>query len=198
MPRKYEMKRRAERVQETRRRITEAAVELHQTVGPARTTVSAIAEKAGVQRHTYYAHFPELRDLYAACTGHYAAEHPPPDHSSWAEVADHEERLRRALSEVYVYYGRHEEIFANVLRDAEVDALCAEFTHPVFQNWKRTWSNAVAEGWDTEGERGEALLAAIGFALDFQTWRTLVRQQGLDQEKAVELMVGMVRCLMHT
>ncbi len=198
MARKYVMKRRAERQKETRQRIVDATVELHRTIGPVRTTISAIAEKAGVQRHTYYAHFPELRDLYTACTGHYTVGHPPPDPSAWAEIADHEERLRRALSEVYTYYGRHEEIFANVLRDAQVDALCAEFTEPVFQNWERTWKNAVAEGWDTEGERGEALLGAIGFAFDFQTWRTLVRQQGLDEDRAVELMVGMVRCLMRT
>jgi AcrR family transcriptional regulator len=198
MARKYEMKRRAERQQQTHQRIVDATVELHRTIGPLRTTISAIAEKAGVQRHTYYAHFPELRDLYRACSGHYVVEHPPPEHSAWAKVADHEERLRRALSEVYAYYGHHEQIFANVLRDAEVDTLCAEFTDPVFENWKRTWSNAVAEGWDTEGERGEALMAAIGLALDFQTWRTLVRQQGLGEDRAVELMVGMVRCLMST
>ena len=198
MARKYVMKRRAERMQETRQRIVDATVELHRSIGPLRTTISAIAEKAGVERHTYYAHFPELRDLYTACSSHYVVEHPPPEHTSWAEVADHEERLRRALSEVYAYYGHHEQIFANVLRDAQVDALCAKFTNPVFQNWKRTWSDAVAEGWDAEGERDEALLAAIGFALDFQTWNTLVRQQGLDQEPAVELMVGMVRCLMRT
>src|ERR687893_982815 len=104
MPRKYEMKRRAERVQETRRRITEAAVELHETVGPARTTVSAIAEKAGVQRHTYYAHFPELKDLYRACMGHYAERNPVPEPSSWGDIAESEERLRVALSEVYTYY----------------------------------------------------------------------------------------------
>ena len=85
-----------------------------------------------------------------------------------------------------------------VLRDAQVDALCAEFTDPLFQYLERTWKNAVAEGWDTEGERGETLLAAIGFALDFQTWRTLVRGQGLDDVRAVELMVGIVWCLMHT
>lgn len=185
-------------MQETRQRIVDATVELHRSIGPLRTTISAIAEKAGVERHTYYAHFPELKDLYQACSGHYVVDHPPPDHCSWTELADHEDRLRRALSEVYAYYGHHEEIFANVLRDAQVDALCAKFTNPVFQNWKRTWSDAVAEGWDAEGERDEALLAAIGFALDFQTWNTLVRQQGLDQERAVELMVGMVRCLMRT
>jgi AcrR family transcriptional regulator len=197
MARKYVMKRRAERQNETHQRIVDATVELHRTIGPLRTTISAIAEKAGVQRHTYYAHFPELSDLYRACSGHYVVEHPPPDHSAWEEVADHEERLRKALSEVYAYYGHHEQIFANVLRDAEVDDLCAEFTDPVFQNWKRTWSNAVAEGWDAGGERGEALTAAIELALDFQTWRTLVRGQGLEEARAVELMVGMLGCLMR-
>ena len=141
------MKRRAERVQETRRRIAEAAMELHRTVGPARTTVSAIAEKAGVQRHTYYAHFPELKDLYRACTARHMERDPLPDPSRWAEIPGPEERLRRALSEVYAYYGGN-----------------------------------------------EALLAAIALAQDLQTWRTLVRQQGLGDDRAVGLMVGMVRC----
>ena len=94
MARKYVMKRRAERQKETHQRIVDATVELHRTIGPLRTTISAIAEKAGVQRHTYYAHFPKLKDLYTACTSHYVVEHPLPEHSSWAEVADHEERLR--------------------------------------------------------------------------------------------------------
>src|SRR5919107_3773322 len=115
MPRKYKMKRRAQRMQETRRRIAEAAVELHRTVGPARTTVSAIAEKAGVQRHTYYAHFPELKDLYQACTAHYLEQNPLPEPPFWAEVADAEERLRVALSEVYAYYEGNEALLTNVL-----------------------------------------------------------------------------------
>lgn len=193
MPRKYEMKRRAERQQETRRRITEAAVELHQTIGPARTTISAIAEKAKVQRHTFYAHFPEEIDLHRACAGHYMARNPPPDPGLWAEISDHEERLRGALGEVYAYYGRTEPMFANVLRDAQVHSLVAEVTAPVLRYWQRM-RDALADGWETDGERHEALLAAIGLALDFQTWRTLVRQQGLNDERAIELMVGMVRC----
>src|SRR5918999_1996873 len=121
MPRKYEMKRRAQRMQETRRRIAEAAMELHQTVGPARTTVSAIAEKAGVQRHTYYAHFPELKDLYRACMGHRLASNPLPEPSSWADVARPEQRLRVALSEVYAYFSREEAMLSNVLRDTPLD-----------------------------------------------------------------------------
>src|ERR671913_2322332 len=126
MPRKYEMKRRAERMRETRRRIAEAAVELHRTVGPARTTVSAIAEKAGVQRHTYYAHFPELKDLYQACMGHYSERNPVPDPSRWADIADAEERLRVALSEVYAYYAANEAMLSNVLRDAALDPIVQE------------------------------------------------------------------------
>ncbi|HZG62968.1 MAG TPA: TetR/AcrR family transcriptional regulator [Rubrobacteraceae bacterium] len=129
------MKRRAERMQETRRRIAEAAVELHKTVGPARTTVSAIAEKAGVQRHTYYAHFPELKDLYKACTAHHLERNPLPDPSCWAEISGSEERLRRALSKVCAWYGGNEEIMTNVLRDT-----------PLVPSYKRTTSCFFATG----------------------------------------------------
>src|ERR687893_696266 len=197
MPRKYEMKRRAERVQETRRRITEAAVELHQTVGPARATVSAIAEKAGVQRHTYYAHFPELKDLYQACMGHYSERNPLPEPSSWADIADAEERLRVALSEVYAYYSGNEAMVSNVLRDAALDPILQEIMVPFDQNWEMV-RDVIAEAFEASGERREALLGAIALAQDFQTWRTLVRQQELSQDRAVELMVGMVRCLIRT
>jgi AcrR family transcriptional regulator len=197
MARKYEMKRRAERMQETRRRITEAAVELHQTVGPARTTVSAVAEKAGVQRHTYYAHFPELKDLYQACTAHYLEQNPLPEPPFWADVADAEERLRGALSEVYAYYAGNEAMLANALRDAPLDPVAQENMASFYQYWE-TMRDALADAFEASGELHEALLAAIALALDFQTWRTLVRQQELNQDRAVGLMVGMVRCLMST
>ncbi len=197
MARKYEMKRRAERVQETRRRIAEAAMELHETVGPARTTVSAIAEKAGVQRHTYYAHFPELKDLYQACTARHMERDPLPDPSRWAEISGPEERLRRALSEVYAYYGGNEALLTNVLRDTPLDPVLRENNEFLFRHWE-AMRDAIADGFEASGERREALLAAIALALELQTWRTLVRQQGLDDARAVELMAGMVRCLMRT
>ena len=191
------MKRRAERMQETRRRITEAAVELHQTVGPARTTVSAIAEKAGVQRHTYYAHFPELKDLYQACMGHYVERNPVPEPSSWADIADAEERLRVALSEVYAYYSGNEAMVSNVLRDAALDPIVQEAIVSFDQYWE-TVRDVIADAFEASGKRHEELLGAVALAQDFQTWRTLIRQQELSQDRAVELMVGMVRCLMRT
>ena len=197
MPRKYEMKRRAERVQETRQRIAEAAMELHETVGPVRTAVSAIAEKAGVQRHTYYAHFPELKDLYQACMAHHIALNPMPEPASWAGVADAEERLRVALSEVYAYYSSNEAMLSNVLRDAALDPIVREIMVPFDQYWE-TVRDVIADAFEASGERHEELLGAIALAQDFQTWRTLVRQQELSQDRAVELMVGMVCCLMRT
>ena len=184
-------------MQETRRRITEAAVKLHQTVRPARTTVSAIAEKAGVQRHTYYAHFPELKDLYQACTAHYLEQNPLPEPPFWANVADAEERLRVALSEVYAYYAGNEAMLSNVLRDAPLDPVAQENMASFYQYWE-SMRDALADAFGASGERHEALLAAIGLALDLQTWHTLVRKQELDHDRAVGLMVGMVRCLMWT
>jgi AcrR family transcriptional regulator len=197
MPRKYEMKRRAERVEETRRRITEAAFELHRTLGPARTTVSAIAEKAGVQRHTYYAHFPELKDLYRACTAHHLERNPLPDPARWAGIPGPEERLRGALSEVYAFYGSNEAILTNVLRDTPLDPALQENNVLLFRHWE-AMRDTIAEAFGASGEKHEALLGTVALALDLQTWRTLVRRQGLDDDRAVELMVGMVRCLMRT
>jgi AcrR family transcriptional regulator len=196
MTRKYDMKRRARRQEETRRRIVEATVELHKTVGMARTTISAIAEKAGVQRLTVYRHFPDERALFSACSGHWRAANPPPDPASWTQVADPEERLRVALSEVYAYHRRTESMAANVIRDAQVHPLTREMAEPSFRHWERM-RYVLATGWGVEDELLGLLLAALGHALDFQTWRSLARQQGLDDEQAIELMVGMVRCLTY-
>jgi AcrR family transcriptional regulator len=194
--RKYNMKRRAERQDETRRRIVDATVELHKTIGMARTTISAIAEKAGVQRLTVYRHFPDERALFFACSGHWTAANPPPDPAWWTQVSDPQERLRVALGEVYAYHRRTEPMMANVIRDAQVHSLTREMAEPYFQHWERM-RYVLATGWGVEDERLDLLLAALGHALDFQTWRSLVRQQGLQDEQAVEVVVGMVRCLMH-
>ena len=118
--RKYELKKRAEEMAETHLRITEAAIELHGTVGPARTTLSAVAKRAGVERRTLYRHFPTEADLFAACSAHYFAANPLPDLDAWRAIRDPHERLGRALDELYAYYERTEPMFSNVLRDAEL------------------------------------------------------------------------------
>ena len=196
MTRKYDMKRRAKRQEETRRRIVEATVELHETVGMARTTISAIAEKAGVERLTVYRHFPDERALFTSCSGHWSAANPPPDPASWTQIADPEERLRSALAEIYAYHRRTEPMLANVIRDADVHPLTRELAEPYYQLFERM-RYVLATGWGVEDERLPLLLATLGHALDFQTWRSLVRQQDLDDEQAVEVMIGMVRCLVY-
>ena len=196
---KYELKRRAERQEETRLRITRAAVELHGTVGPSKTTMSALAEEAGVSRPTVYSHFPDELSLFEACSSLDLSENPPPDPDPWAKIADPEERLRSALTEVYAYYLRRERMMYNVLRDAQDDAEVScnlrEVLKPLFAHWERM-KEVLATAWEVSEERPQQQLlrAAIGVALDFQTWRTMVREQGLSDEQAIELMVRMARC----
>ncbi len=118
--RKYELKKRAEGMAETHLRITEAAIELHGTVGPSRTTLGAVAKRAGVERRTIYRHFPTEADLFAACSTHYFAANPWPDLDSWRAIRDPQQRLERALDELFAYYERTEPMLSNVLRDAEL------------------------------------------------------------------------------
>src|ERR687887_388726 len=80
--RKYELKARAERQRRTRERIVQATMELHEEVGPAKTTVAEIARRAGVQRLTVYNHFPQEIELFAACQAHWMELHPLPDFAS--------------------------------------------------------------------------------------------------------------------
>lgn len=187
MKRKYELKRRAERLNETRNRIVEATVGLHTTVGPARTTISAIAERAGVQRHTVYAHFRDERDLFDACSSHWTALHPFPDDAGAGDRFEPEQQLRAALSDVYEWYesvGADLEIFA---RDAKVHDTTAALVRKREQRLVDL-RDRLSERWP----RRKAVRAAIGHALELETWHSLVKRQGLTRKQAVDAMVGFV------
>jgi AcrR family transcriptional regulator len=186
MKRKYELKKRAERQDETRRRITDAAVELHGTIGPARTTISAVAERARVQRLTVYRHFPDETALFEACSSHWISLHPPPDPGRWAAIDAGEERLRVGLRELYSYYRDNREMIANVLRDGpSVPALAPQLAG---------WSGYVGHACEILGGRrpGRRAAAALGHALDFSTWESLSGRRLSDAE-AVELMSALVQ-----
>ena len=115
--RTYRKKRRAELEAQTRLRITESTVELHGTLGPSRTSISAVAQRAGVRRSTVYRHFPDEAALFAACTAHWMGLNPPPDLAGWALIEDPDERLKQALAELYAYYRRTEPMLQNLHRD---------------------------------------------------------------------------------
>lgn len=193
MTREYELKRRAEQMADTRRRIIEAAIELHQELGPARTSVSAIAERAGVQRQTYYRHFPDPRSLQLACSGLHLERNPPPDPQAWGAIADPQQRLRVGLGELYAYYAANEQMLANVIRDAESDPLTREIA-TLRMAAIADLRDALAEGLQPDGSSPH-LSAALDLAIDFHTWRLLVRRNGLSQAAAVELMTAVLRCL---
>jgi AcrR family transcriptional regulator len=187
--RAYRKRRRAQQEAETRQHITEAAMRLHGTVGPARTTISNIAEEAGVQRATVYRHFPDLESVFLACSAHWASLNPPPDPAAWARIADPDERLRRALTELYAWYVWGEPMLANVTRDAAaVPAVVREAS----QHRYAAIQAALVRGRRSRGRSRARVAAAIGHALDFATWRSLTRERGLEADEAVELMVALV------
>jgi AcrR family transcriptional regulator len=182
MTRTYRLGRRAEKQAETRQRIVEAAVDLHGSVGPALTTLSMVAERAGVQRHTLYAHFPDERSLLTACSGLALERDPLPDPAPWRLIDDRSERLRVGLGALYGWYERNAELTACVLRDAEFTPLVREVV-------ELRMGPVLAACHDTLGVRMSAKQhAMLQLALSFHTWRTLVREGGLKTSAAVKAM----------
>jgi AcrR family transcriptional regulator len=189
--RAYRMRRRAEAQEQTRLRITEAAVELHGTVGPARTSVKAVAERAGVERATVYRHFPDERALFHACSSHWRAANPSPDPADWAAVADPDVRLRTALGALYAYYAETEEMLGNLLRDAATVPIVGELMEGL-QARLEAMREALLRGRPERGRARRDVRAALGHALAFATWSSLMRQEGLTVPQAVRLMGGLV------
>jgi AcrR family transcriptional regulator len=189
--RRYEQTARAEQQEQTRLRIVRAALELHRTVGPSASTFSAVADRAGVQRSTLYRHFPDERSLYLACSGMHLEEHPIPDPATWTAVAAPADRLRLGLGTLYAYWAANERLIANVLRDGETDAVLDEVNDHRMGGPLGDMRDVLLAAWP-EPERTANLRAAITLALDFRTWRTLVRRGGLTSAVAAELMSSSV------
>ncbi len=188
MTRAYTLKRRAEQQAHTRRRIVEAAVDLHGSIGPALTTLSMVAERAGVQRHTLYAHFPDERSLYMACSGLSLERDPLPDAAAWRMIEDPRERFRVGLGAVYGWFERNAELAGCVLRDAEHHPLTKEIAELRFGPFMAAYQEVLGADLSVKQR------AMLRLALSFFTWRTLVRESGLEQGAAVGAMVQAIDC----
>jgi AcrR family transcriptional regulator len=186
MARNYRLKRRAEQQAETRQRIVDAAIELHTEIGPAKTTFSMVAEKAGVQRHTLYAHFPDERSLVMACSGHMQEQSPPPDAEAWRGIEDRRARLTAGLTEIYGWFEKHAQLLSSVLRDAEHYALVREVSQMRYGPAVGLWHKVLGAGLKDKQH------AMLNVALSFYTWRTLTRDSGLKTSAAVASMVEAV------
>jgi AcrR family transcriptional regulator len=184
--RRYELKQRAQDMAATHLRITEAAIELHGSVGPARTTLTAVAERAGVERRTLYRHFPNEADLFAACSAHYFAANPWPDLAKWRAIRDPQQRLTRALDELYAYYERTEPMLGSVLRDAEVVVFARDAVAPL-----QAYLDEAAEVLMAGRGRRRLVAGALRHAVAFSTWRSLAGN-GIRRPDAVRLVTALV------
>ena len=186
------MTRRAELEEETRRRITESAVALHQELGPAQTSITAIAERAGVRRSTVYRHFPNDDALFAACSSHFRAANPPPDPRAWAAISDAAARTQSAIDELYAFYGRTDAMYVSLLRDESL-VPAVERRLQDFYGYLGAVQEALMTGRSLRGRTARRTRAAIGHAIAFPTWRSLTQDQGMTHDDAVALMCALVQ-----
>ncbi len=187
MTRSYQLKRRAESQGKTRQKIIEAAIELHQTKGPAATSMGDIAARAKVGKVTVYRHFPDEAAMMGACSGLYFQRHPFPDPDAWRSIPDAVEMLRQGLRETYAYHRATEAMMNRVIpymRDQPV-------MEPYHAHWRRI-ADVLAAAWPVTGHIKKMLKAALILALSFETWRALVQEQGLTENQAIQLMLRLV------
>ncbi|HEX3225166.1 MAG TPA: helix-turn-helix domain-containing protein [Gaiellaceae bacterium] len=189
--RPYRMTRRAQLEEQTRRRITESTVALHEEVGPAQTSISAIADRAGVRRSTVYRHFPDEASLFAACSAHWRAGNPAPDPTGWPALSDPAERTETALRELYAFYGRTSAMYASLMRDEPLLPIVQRLLGD-FYGYLDAVQGILLAGRGLRGRRARAAAAAIGHALAFPTWQSLTQEQGLTNDEAAELMCALV------
>jgi AcrR family transcriptional regulator len=188
--RAYRMSRRAESQRQTIQRITESAVELHGTLGPVKTSMSAVAAHAGVRRSTLYRHFPDEAALFDACTAHWSACNPLPDIGAWLAIEDPGERLPGALAELYGFYSRTEGMLENLFRDELTVPMVAE-RFAAFRDYFEGARDALLSGRELRGVSRRRARGVLGHAVSFSTWKSLVREQGLKDSEAIELMCAL-------
>jgi len=182
--------RRHQRQDSTRQRIVEATIRVHIDLGVMGSNFSSVAREAGVSRQTVARYFRDEVELITACTAHYDLSHPMPATDRWVGIADPQDRLRAALTDLYAYYNDNEPILASGHTAAAARPELAVVFAPYIASLRETQA-VLAAGWNVGSKRSSPLKAAIGHALAFPTWRSLRRDQGLTNGQAVSLMVAL-------
>jgi AcrR family transcriptional regulator len=186
--RKYQQKRRADKTEETRHQIVEAAVKLHEELGPAQTSIKAIAEQAGVQRLTVYRHFPDEASLFRACTSHWLEHHPLPAFSDWTDYDNPRELTSRALLDFYRYYRKNERMWTVAYRDVdEVEALHEPMA--AVEAYLDQIRDELLSAWKVKAEDIKQLSMTLRHCLRFSTWRSL-KIEKLSDKNMVELVMN--------
>jgi AcrR family transcriptional regulator len=185
--RRYQMIKRAEQVDTTRQRIVDAAVALHGSVGPARTTIAGVAERAGVTRLTVYRHFSDDEALFAACSSHWLSQQQLPDPAAWSELPDPLERLHAGLTDLYRFYRGGESMLARIYADWDV---LPGRRRKELEERNTFFRDALLDPFPASGRSGQ-LRAVIGHAVSFWTWRSLCHDNGLSNRDAVQAMTAL-------
>lgn len=190
--RSYTLKKRAESRDATRDRIVAATMALHEELGPKNTTISAVAERAGVQRLTVYRHFPDETALFRACTSQWLVDNPPPDPGQWQSVAG-TERVRTALVALYGYYRRTRRMWTAAHRDkAEVRALRQPMKK--FHDYLAAIAADLAGGVGATAPRRDEIALTLHHAVQFETWHSL-SSRGAGDESIADLVVAWLSAL---
>lgn len=188
--RPYKMSERAKSQEETRQKIVEATMQLHEEIGPRNTSIRAIADRAGVQRLTVYRHFPDETAVFQACTAHWLSLNPPPDPAVWAEIPDPLERVRTAVGAFFDYYSRTRKMWTVSFRDvAEVPALQQPMADVAGFLAGIADGLLAAFGKDCNRDHLEPTIRHI---LHFLTWQDL-EDQGLSNARKLDLVSAWLR-----
>jgi AcrR family transcriptional regulator len=193
--RQYRQSVRAKKTASTRERIVEAAIQLHGTVGPAHTSLSAVARKAGVSRPTLYSHFPDEASLFHACTRHWMSRDPPPNPAAWLEIDDPRQRIGTALGEIYTHYTRNERMIGNVFRDMYLVESMRSFNVPLVEASFAAMTEILGSPFHDTPDLAVRRRATVSVAISFNTWKSLVKSEGLTNQEAAELMAHLVACV---
>ena len=188
--RKYTKTRRAEQQDETRDRIIEAIVALHEEFGPANTSIKAVAEKAGVQRLTVYRHFPDDASIFQACTSHWLKLNPPPDFVDWVNIENADEQTYTVLLAFYRYYRQTEKMWSGAYRDVEeIEALRNVMAG--FETFLDQVRDNLLASWKVNGKRKKQLSITLRHSLRFTSWQSLKREN-LNDKQITELVMSWI------
>jgi len=189
--RKYTKTRRAQQESQTRERIVEALVELHQELGPANTSVKAVAEKAGVQRLTVYRYFPDEVSMLQACSTHWWGLNPPPGIDQWANIENSADRCAAAFTAFYRYYHQTEDMWKKLYRDVgEIESLKKIMMQ--YENILDDIRDDLLAAWKAKGKRKQQLSLTIRHCLAFSTWQSL-KEAKLNDSQMANLVVSWLK-----
>jgi len=188
--RKYTKSKRADQQGKTRKRIVKAAVALHEKLGPANTSIKAVAEKAGVQRLTVYRHFPNEESLFLACSSDYFKENPPPDIAQWVGITDAAKRCHAAISAFNLYYRSTADMLDSVYRDInKVESLKRPMAE--FEGYLNMISDDLLTALKLRGTRKKQCLITLRHCLKFTTWKSL-KDENLQDKQITKLMMSWI------